>query len=293
MTLAISPTFAGPAVTEYRGVCEASAGSYIDSAHFLVASDETNVLRLYKRGSSVPVRTVDLQGFTGFDKSDLEGAAKIGDRVYWISSHSLTRTGKDQHKRRIFFATKTALVDGTFRTEGVGKPIANLRDGLASAAQVAPQDLNVEGLAATPDGGLLIGLRGPLRGANAIVIPMKNPAEVIEGGSPVWGPALEVDLAGRGIRSMETLPGSNESYLILAGPLKDSDEEFKVYKWSASKKKADPLDHIDLKGMKPEGLMQIPGTKKWHLLSDDDDVCSDEKDPKSARRFRSIELDVD
>ena len=54
----------------------------------------------------------------------------------------------------------------------------------------------------------------------------------------------------------------DESYLILAGPRKDSDEEFKVYKWSASKKKADPLDHIDLKGMKPEGLMQIPGTKK-------------------------------
>jgi hypothetical protein len=121
---------------------------------------------------------------------------------------------------------------------------------------------------------------------------MKNPAEVIEGGSPVWGPALEVDLAGRGIRSMEILPRSKESYLILAGPL-NSDEEFKVYKWSVSKKKADPLNHIDLKGMKPEGLMQIPGTKKWHLLSDDDDVCSDEKDPESARRFRSIELDVD
>ena len=207
MALAVSPTFAGPAVTEYRGVCEASAGSYIDSDHFLVASDETNVLRLYKRGSSVPVRTVDLQGFTGFDKSDLEGAAKIGDRVYWISSHSFTRTGKDQQKRRLFFATKTTLVDGTFRTEGVGKAIANLRDGLASAAQVAPQDLNVEGLAATPDGGLLVGLRGPLRDANAIVIPMKNLAEVIEGASPVWGPALEVDLEGRSIRSMEILPG--------------------------------------------------------------------------------------
>jgi hypothetical protein len=58
-----------------------------------------------------------------------------------------------------------------------------------------------------------------------------------------------------------------------------------VYKWSASKKKADPLDHIDLKGMKPEGLMQIPGTKKWHLLSDDDDVCSDEKDPSPLEDF--------
>ena len=56
-----------------------------------------------------------------------------------------------------------------------------------------------------------------------------------------------MDLAGRGIRSMEILPGSKESYLILAGPLKDSDEEFKVYKWSASKKKADPLDPHRLK----------------------------------------------
>jgi hypothetical protein len=175
----------------------------------------------------------------------------------------------------------------------VGKANASLRDGLASAAQVSPKELNIEGLAATPDGGLLIGLRSPLRGTNAIVIPMKNPEEVIDGKLPIWGAALELDLEGRSIRSMELLPGSDASYLIVAGPQKDTDEEFKLYKWSASKTKADRLDGIDLKGMKPEVLMQIPGTKKWQLASDDGDLCSDEDDPELARRFRSRELDVE
>jgi hypothetical protein len=35
---------------EYKGLCEASAGAFLDAAHFAVASDETNTLRIYERG---------------------------------------------------------------------------------------------------------------------------------------------------------------------------------------------------------------------------------------------------
>jgi len=287
----ITPAFSGPATTEYRGICEASTGAYVDPEHFLVASDETNVVRLYRRGAADPVMKVDLQAFTGYDKSDLEGAARIGDRVYWISSHSFNNSGEDKKKRRVFFATKTTARGGAFDTVGVGKVVTDLRDGLAAAAKVAPKDLNVEGLAATPDGGLLIGLRSPLRGSNAIAVPLKNPAAVVEGAAPMWGAALEIKLDGLAIRSMERVAAPGAGYLVMAGTQKDSSTEFKLFKWSGVGAEAERVDGTDLQGIKPEGLMQIPGTGRWHLLSDDGDVCSDEG-PEAQRRFRGTEMDI-
>jgi len=293
VALAVSIVSASGETLEYKGVCEASAGAYVDNDHFLVASDETNILRLYKRGGPEPVGAVNLEAFTGFDKSDLEGAAKIGDRVYWISSHSFNSSNEDKKKRRVFFATKTVFAGGVPSTVGVGKAITSLRDGLASAANAAPKDLNVEGLAATPEGGLLIGLRSPLRNGNAIVVPLNNAAAVVEGGSPLWGKSIDVNLDGRGIRSMELILGQKPHYLIMAGTLKDSGEEFKIYKWSGPGSAPERLDGINLKGIKPEGMMQIPATGKLHLISDDGDICSDEAGPEGGRRFRSIEIELD
>ncbi|MGQ0686570.1 DUF3616 domain-containing protein [Bradyrhizobium sp.] len=286
-----APAFAAPATTEYKGICEASAGAYVDPEHFLVASDETNVLRLYRRGVVDPVLKVDFQAFIGHDKSDLEGAARIEDKVYWISSHSFNSRGEDKMKRRVFFATKTTALGGAINTVGIGKVVTNLRDGLAAAAKVAPKDLNVEGLAATPDGGLLIGLRSPLRGSSAIVVPLKNPAGVIEGADAVWGAALEVQLEGLAIRSMELMSAPGSGYFIMAGSQKDSNDEFRLFKWSGTRPETERLDGIDLNGIKPEGLMQVPGTGKWHLLSDDGDVCSDEG-LEPQRRFRSTVIDA-
>ena len=287
--LAAPSASADTVMTEYKGVCEASAGSYVDNDHFLIASDESNVLRMYKRGAPAPVANLDLQKFTGFDKSDLEGAAKIGDRIYWISSHSFNSKGKDREKRRVFFATKTTMVNGVLQTEGVGTAITTLRNGIASAAQVAEKDINIEGLAATPDGGLLLGLRAPIRGGNALVVLLANPAAVVEGAAAVWGPVREIDLEGRGIRSMELIPGARSGYLIMAGPQIDSNEEFKLFRWSGGGPEAERLDGINLKGIKPEGMMQVPGGTRWQLASDDGDVCSDDD---SAKRFRIVEIEI-
>jgi hypothetical protein len=92
---------------EYKGLCEASAGAFVDDKHFVVASDETNRLQLYERGKPDPIgKGFDMGPFTSFDKSDLEGAAVIKDRVYWISSHSFNSDGEDKKKRKVFFATK-------------------------------------------------------------------------------------------------------------------------------------------------------------------------------------------
>ena len=174
---------------EYAGICEASAGAFIDNTHFVVASDETNRLQLYERGNPKPIGDgIDMESFTSFDKSDLEGAALIGDRVYWISSHSFNRQGEDKSKRKVFFATRIVKKDSKPTLVGLGSRFVSLRDAIAKAAGVEHSKLNIEGLAATPDGGLLIGLRAPLGGTDAIVVPFRNPAAVVDqGAQPEFG----------------------------------------------------------------------------------------------------------
>ena len=186
-TVALLASFTTSAVrgAEYNGICEASAGAFIDNTHFVVASDETNRLQLYERGNPKPVGDgIDMESFTSFDKSDLEGAALIGDRVYWISSHSFNSQGEDKAKRKVFFATRIVQKDGKPTLVGIGQPVRSLRDAIAKAAEVEHSKLNIEGLAATPDGGLLIGLRAPLRGDDAIVVPVPEPGRGGRPGSP-------------------------------------------------------------------------------------------------------------
>jgi hypothetical protein len=283
---------------EYTGICEASAGAFIDNTHFVVASDETNRLQLYQRGDPKPIGDgIDMESFTSFDKSDLEGAALIGDRVYWISSHSFNSEGEDKAKRKVFFATGIVQKDGKPTLVGIGQPVRSLRDAIAKAAGVEHSKLNIEGLAATPEGGLLIGLRAPLRGDDAIVVPFLNPAAVVDRGAlPEFGAAKKVKLQGRGIRSIDLVRDpTGPYYVIVAGPVTDSAEGFGLFRWAGPDSNGPlsdpvPIEPVHLAGTKPEAAMAVPGQGLVQLLSDDDDICSDENGPASKRRFRSIDV---
>jgi len=286
-------TASGAGAAEYQGICEASAGVFIDASHFAVASDETNKLQIYERGKPQPIgKGIDMEAFTSFDKSDLEAAAVIGDRVYWMSSHSFNSEGKDKSKRKVFFATQIVQADGKPPTlKDVGKPVKSLRDPLAKAAGVKPEEMNIEALAATPEGGLLIGLRAPLRNGNALVIPFRNPGAVVDkpGTAPDLGAAIEVKLTDRGFRSMETI-GGGAGYAIIAGPVSDSATGFALFRWSGPGTDPVEVKGADLTGIRPEAAMAVPGQNLLQLLSDDGDICSDEKGPSSKRRFRSIDV---
>src|SRR5262249_6835764 len=145
--VAIGLTFAASSAGafEYKGLCEASAGAFLDDKHFVVASDETNVLQLYERGKPNPiVYGIDMAAFTSFDKSELEAAAVIGDRVYWMSSHSLTRKGNDKDERKVFFATRIDTSGGRPTLTPVGTVATDLRKALLEAAGVKKKRLNIE-----------------------------------------------------------------------------------------------------------------------------------------------------
>ena len=149
---------------EYKGICEASAGP---SSTALTSSWQATRQTSFRstNAASPTDRKRDRHGdLHVVRQTDLEAAAVIGDRVYWISSHSFNSQGEDKSKRKVFFATKIVQADGKPTLVSVGKPVKSLRDPLAKAAGVKPSEMNIEALTATPDGGLLIGLRARSRG---------------------------------------------------------------------------------------------------------------------------------
>lgn len=269
-------------ISAYRGPCDASAAVALDADHFVVGEDERNALHVYRRGQDQAVGTVPLSRFLGTradGESDIEGAALIGSRIYWITSHGRDSHGKSFQSRRRIFATD--IVPGSSPTvTPVGSPYAGLLRDIKDAPELKPYRLgkaakraaeaeggfNIEGLAATPDGQLLIGLRNPVPQGRALLIPLRNPAGVVQGERARLGSPIELDLGQRGIRSID-LVGS--SYLISAGPPADVGT-FAVYRWSGrTGEAAVTINGVDLKDLRPEALFAIPQTASVQLLSDD------------------------
>lgn len=304
---ALAAGAAAAAVEQYRGLCDASAAVALDATHFVVAGDEDNTLRLYTRGEPEPAGMLPLAGFLGSGQreSDIEGAARVGHRIYWIASHGRNSSGKQREERHRFFAVEAE--DGLLQPTGAA--YTRLLDDLAAAPTLrhlnlrqaatlppeAPGGLNIEGLAAMPDGGLLIGFRNPIPNGRALVVPLLNPAEVIDRGQPArFGEPMLLPLRNRGVRSIEWAAGA---YWIVAGPTADRGS-FSLYRWSGQAGDAPQLaDASALAGLRPEALFAWPGNEGGlQVLSDDGGLelggVACKQLPEAQQRFRALGVAV-
>ncbi|AUX41199.1 uncharacterized protein SOCE26_026090 [Sorangium cellulosum] len=308
----------GPAACDLRrdrlpGLCNVSAMVLLPDCRLLAADDEDRSHRLFaiapgaaQAPAPVPASGRLLGGGAVLDDEelDLEGAAWVGDRIYWIGSHGNNKLewkkGKGEHSavkekpnRHILFATALSADNDL---EPVGTPYRDLArelvksiPGLASTYKAVHSNaggLNVEGLAADGE-ALLIGLRSPVSDPDrrAYVFRLENPAEVL-GGKParVGGPYL-LDLGKRGVRSLEWSP-SARAWFIVAGPVThlraDPDakdgvsqvagygEGTALYRWeSLDKQPVLVKDLADAKGLQAEGLIATPAG--LFVTSDDDE----------------------
>ena len=302
-----------PATLTFTGRCDGSAGVSLGGTLFATTSDEVddatgeNTLAVYDAAKGgAPVATLALNATLGLPvkgkksarEADMEAAATIGERVYWIASHSLSKDGGERPARYQFFATET---DGT-TLKVVGKPHHNLkRDMLAekrlatvlAVAATKPPDTvdgwNIEGMSATPDGKLLIGFRSPVVGGRALLVPLENPAQVIDNGAKArFGEPVLLDLgAGRGIRSMAWW-AERKCYVILAGLATGNapGTSYQLFLWDG-KATPTPINSVAIHGLNaPETVFVVPGdTGRVMVLSDDGaiDGCKDK--PDTERRF--------
>jgi hypothetical protein len=306
-------------------MCDASAAVPVGPTMFVVANDEDNRLRVYRRdtpGAPVPVyrkkhpgkpvSSVDLSSFLKVDpkhpESDIEGATRVEDRVYWITSHGTNRNGKPRPNRQRLFATEVKVSGEKITIAPVGKPYRDLLKDLTAspwlkeyklddAAKKPPEQeggLNIEGLSATPQGSLLIAFRNPTPDGKALLIPLENPKQVVDGKAAKVGKPISLSLGGLGIRSIEYFQAKGK-YLIVAGPHGD-EGDFHLYQWSGPpSEEAEPIEGVNFRGLHPEALIIYPEEKtRVQVLSDDGSEkingkdCKDEEVEPEHKYFRSV-----
>jgi hypothetical protein len=299
------------AVSYFSGACDASAAVALDEDLFVVANDEDNILRVYSRlRPGAPVSQVDFTPFLRPEKkgeeSDLEGAAQLGDRIYWITSHGRNAKGRERETRHRFFATTGTVTNGVAKLHAVGNFYSQLLEDMLAdirlaafdlqrAAALAPKTrgaLNIEGLTATPEGHLMIGFRNPVPKGRALLLPLLNPDDLIHEKRAKFGDPITLDLGGLGIRSISYW---RDAYFIVAGST-DGDGEARLYRWVPGQTpECVPTDAI--RGLNPEALAFPNNGKGSELLVVSDDgtarvgtqECKKVKDP-DLRKFRAVLL---
>ena len=301
----------------YSGACDASAAVAISSNLFAMANDEDSVIRVYDRSQGGPaLHTFNLAGPLELDtkspETDIEGAAAMGDRVYWITSHARNQQGKERPSRCRFFATQFEIGTNGVSLRLVGRPYKKLIQDLAgapelkqfnfgAASRLAPKDrggLNIEGLAVSAGNHLLIAFRNPVPGGRALIIPLQNPDALIAGERAKFGDPILLDLGGLGIRD---IAWAGEKYLIAAGPYSGGKGRSRLYVWDGRTPGAELFRNVDLSRLNPEALVLTSFQSSFEalILSDDSSVrvagitrCCDLKDD-SAKKFRAIAIRLD
>lgn len=325
LTFAVGPSRAADnvqfaPVQTHKGICEPSGAVGLPEGSvdrtFIVANDQDNTLRAYwSNGSQVEMPSGNLNKFLDLDpekdednKADLEAATWFNGKAYWIGSHSRSGKGHLREQRWQFFGTSVSMEsDKPTLTPTSGKPYGRLLAAIAALdprlaekirldvardKDLAPDigGFNIEGLTARADGkSMLIGLRSPLFGRKAVLIPFENPEAAAEKNEePVLGPPIELDLGGRGVRSIE-YSAAAKAYFIIAGPAGGQKGSFDLYRWPAEKDAAPTsvpgfaaaLKKLD--DFQPEAMIINSKGNDLYLFSDDGDNCK-----KLGQAFRSV-----
>lgn len=291
--------------TVHRGMANASAVVAIGTDRFLAASDEDNSIRLYSSVQATPPLAefettpwLELRGKS--EEADFEGAARIGDTIYWVGSHGRNKDGKPRPNRHRLLATRVEETADGVRLTPVGRPYRFLLEDivrapqfaafqLAAAAGLSPDDpagFNIEGLSATPEGGLLVGLRGPVPGGKALLVPVLNPAELPEGRPARLGQPVSLDLGGHGIRDMVW---TGREYFILSGKPGSGGKQ-RLYQWSGGDAAPALVENASFKKVNPEALAVFGpvGEPRLLILSDDGNRKKNDTADPALRQFRSF-----
>jgi hypothetical protein len=285
-----------------EGSSDASTALALPGDFMLVADDESNVLRVYPRGGGAAVKewSYELEGPKLTKELDLEAGTRIGDTLYFTGSNSNKKDGAEAASERShLFAVKVTGTGAATAFNYVGKfslleaqlvawdssnahGLGANRFGFAvsAAAGIAPERVDgfsIEGVTSSPgDTALWLGFRAPQTGtsvrAKALIVPVQNYAALIAGTATqaTFGAAIELELGGRGIRSIDK--GTDGNYLIVAGPAgassPDVDRNFALFAWDGNANSA-PVElsnDLDLlrkaSGGSFESTVEVPGPVK-------------------------------
>ena len=272
----------------------ASSAIALDAQYMLVADDEDQTIRLYRRDQDGGVvGSTDFTGnlaLTEIDNDtalprevDLEASTRAGSRIYWIGSHSngsIANGAKIRTNRYRLFASDL-VGSGTNTTQtfvGYNKTLRTFSGGLtggdlvawgdlngydfsaktvAGVGPEAPGGFNIEGLAMAPNGTTAyIAFRAPLIGPNlqALIAPLTNIDAVVT--TPASPTFGAPILLDLGGRGIRSIErNSAGEYLIIAGP-PEAGKSFQLYSWTGNAADAPVNLNVDMAALNPEGSFE-------------------------------------
>lgn len=236
---------------------------------------------------------------------DLEdvAASPQGD-IFLISSHSRNKRNKSQIERQRLVRLRVNKDTGEIENVAFNTEIGlleKLPEELAKSTHRRPGEknadgkydpgFNIEGLAWAPEGNLLIGVRSPTLGAEAIVLRLNNVNNIFDKPTEPVVLTMEAKLAldGLGIRGM-CYDEERNGYWIIAGLSPDPQEaappfenEWSIWFWNGKTmktelelkkkwQKADLPAGINLKNPEAVNLIKKKNENAAHyllLISDD------------------------
>jgi hypothetical protein len=290
--------------------------------------------------SGLPVWQTNITPFLGLTdiengvprEVDIEANTRVGNRIFWLGAHSNSSLAEGRTNRSRMFVTDLSGTGTNISLTYIGRydylklDLANwdATNGhekgsnyyglMASTAEgvdsKTPGGFNIEGLAMAPGSTNVayLGLRAPIGPATnrvfALIIPVTNFTDLAASagppGSARFGTPIELDLFGRGIRSIE---GSPDGYLIVAGtPMNVTGkypDDFKLYIWTGLPGAAPQEFTADLSMLNPEGIVELPpgpwtSNTVFQLISDNgakvwygDGVQAKHLPTREFRKFRS------
>ena len=211
---------------------------------------------------------------------DLEAVAvDERGRIYAITSHSRKENGKRDDKREqlVRFGLEGEQVIDFKVLRGLRKKISRQHGSLKDATKVRDvkdgDGFNIEGLSFdAAKQNLLVGLRSPLAGSDAIIIVLENPRAVFEQDEKprISDQLITLDLDGGGIRGICYDPHLG-GFLIISRKLNKS---FKLWLWSGDADKRPKRIKIpDIKNLRQaEGVTPVVlnGRPEGILIVSDD-----------------------
>jgi hypothetical protein len=320
---ASAPTYDIPNTVFHTGISDGSTSIDAGNNYIIAADDETNALLLYHKDSSGHIlNQFNVGAAMGLqEEGDFEASCRKGNRAYWMGSLGNSVNGNIKPSRHRFFATDVSASGSSVAVNYVGNydirnAIISWGDShgynfMASGADgMIPKQiggLNVEGMCLAPaTSTLYIAFRAPLvpvsNRTKALICPVTNFETWFNNGSPsgspTFGTPIELNLGGRGIRSIEQ--NANGQFLIVAGSY-DSNHNAALYEWDGNPASAPVLLTADLTDLNPEGIVSFPSPfyngSTVELMSDDgtDTLYNDNIENKllndaNKKKFRTIKI---
>ena len=213
------------------------------------------------------IKEIDL----GVLVEDPEGITFDGNYFYVIGSQSDPRTVEGNSLVRFVFDPEAGALRGS------AEKIDDLRRFLIENVpelkgmgdkKEADRGLNIEGIAWDPNpvrAGLLLGLRSPVPGNAALIVPIKLRdvrAPFTVDNLQLAGSTIKLLLGGLGIRDIQ-YDGRLKSFMIIAGaPEHGTREDFTLWEWDGDPDQSNAESELRKeatldRSMKPEGVTHI------------------------------------